>query len=272
MLSLPPLIALALAFTPLAPRASSRLALPPRMHAPPPSPLERALRPRRGSLAVSLEYSAPPPHADLEALGEALRAGGAAAVWTADLSAAAALAAEQRRARGDFPGPCAVVFCGAPSDAAAAAAAGATAVVLREGSPCEPHGAAVVWEARDEAELARLVGAGAAGAFLLPAALLPALPAGALGVVPLEPMQPGDAEVARGRALAAEGASLLVRRACVGDAEDLPYVRFVLQALKSKKSSAFAIDGHTGAVNGHFGARTRVEASPAGGWARARLG
>ena len=40
--------------------------------------------------------------------------------------------------------------------------------------------------------------------------------------------------------------------------------------LTSKKSSTFAIDGHTGAVNGHFGSGGRALSSPEEGWSRMR--
>jgi len=47
--------------------------------------------------------------------------------------------------------------------------------------------------------------------------------------------------------------SLLLRRACVGDEEDLPYAKFAVGGLTSKMSSTFKIDGLTGSANGHFG-------------------
>ena len=47
--------------------------------------------------------------------------------------------------------------------------------------------------------------------------------------------------------------SLMLRGACVGDEEDLPYTRFAIDGLTSKMSTEFKIDGMTGAINGHFG-------------------
>ena len=62
----------------------------------------------------------------------------------------------------------------------------------------------------------------------------------------------------------------LVRGACVGDAEDVIYSKYVVKELTSKKSSAFKIDGHTGAVNGHFGTSRSSTVSPKDGWQRTR--
>ena len=62
-----------------------------------------------------------------------------------------------------------------------------------------------------------------------------------------------------------------MRGACVGDVEDLSYARYAVQQLTTKRSAAFAIDGHTGAVNGHFGgARAAAPTRPDDGWARTR--
>ena len=78
-----------------------------------------------------------------------------------------------------------------------------------------------------------------------------------------------DNEVVKGRELVAAGCkALLVRRACVGDAEDVMYSKFVVKELTSKKSSSFNIDGHTGAVNGPFGGPRASWARPEGGWRR----
>jgi hypothetical protein len=44
--------------------------------------------------------------------------------------------------------------------------------------------------------------------------------------------------------------------ACVGDAEDQPYVKWAVDALLSKQSKEFKITGMTGHVNGHYGTGT----------------
>ena len=54
--------------------------------------------------------------------------------------------------------------------------------------------------------------------------------------------------------------SVLLRDACVGDEEDLPYSKFAISQLLSKQSASFAMDGFTGSTNGHFG--SPIESKP----------
>jgi hypothetical protein len=46
---------------------------------------------------------------------------------------------------------------------------------------------------------------------------------------------------------------VMIRRACVGDSEDLEYAQFLVGGLTSKASSEFKFTGLTGSTNGHFG-------------------
>jgi len=200
----------------------------------------------------------------------------ASAIFTPDVASVATLAAEQATAKGDFPGPCPIVFCGEAKHASDAVAAGATGVVMRasERETAALSGSVeVVWHVESSEEIEAIAEA-ESSCYLLDGAsadeLLPSLPEGSLVVAAVDAMQADSAEVDVGRRLAAAGCkALLVRQACVGDDEDLAYATFAVKALKSKKSSTFNIDGHTGAVNGHFGGtRSGSASAPEDGWAR----
>ena len=111
-------------------------------------------------------------HEKVEArLGE-LRKFKAASVWTGDVELLARVAAEQKSAKGNFPGPCPVVFNGNSADLEAAAAAGAGAVVLGAGDQDKAESASklgldVIWAIDSAEEAGPLVDAGLGGTFLL---------------------------------------------------------------------------------------------------------
>ena len=275
----------------------------------PKTPVKNSLKKKSGALTVSIEVlpsdDVEAPIDDGEIVGEgrrtvaltaeerverlsgALRGGRegslASAIFTSSVDALSTIAKEQATAKGDFPGPCPVVFNGEATEASQAIAAGAQGVVLpaREievGKSIVENGIEVLWQVSSAEEIAAIVADEAApeDAFLLSAddaneaeALVAALPTGALGVAAVDAMQDEDGEIARGRELASAGCkAVLVKGACVGDAEDLPYATFAIKQLTSKRSSSFAIDGHTGSTNGHFGTMSKAGASPDGGWAR----
>ena len=89
----------------------------------------RALRKPRG-LSVSFEVSLTGSNEDMKETSKALRDLNAATLFTPDLSTLEVLVSEQESARGDFPGPCPVLFNGDASLARAALSAGASAVVV----------------------------------------------------------------------------------------------------------------------------------------------
>lgn len=68
-------------------------------------------------------------------------------------------------------------------------------------------------------------------------------------------MQPGGVEVERAKQAKTQlgCASVLIRQACVGDAEDVEYAQFLVSGMTSKASSQFKFSGLTGSTNGHFG-------------------
>jgi len=282
---------------------ASSLAFYPVSDRKPKTPLKRALDKKVG-VAVALEVAAGAEdtlvnegedrrtatltaHESLTKLSGELRGGRegqlASALFADDVEAVSVLATEQASAKGDFPGPCPVVYCGDPEHAQAAVAAGAAGVVMPVDALdsakeiCREGAAEIVWDVSSAEQVDTIVANEGApeDCFLLEAhdfeALVGALPSGAVALSRLRAMQPDDGEIELGRSLMLAGCkSILVERACVGDAEDLPYARYAVKALTSKRSSAFAIDGHTGAVNGHFGGRSQSVASPEDGWQRVR--
>jgi len=271
------------------------------------SPVKTALKKRSGAQTVSIEYVAPSDPSNVasidagEVAGDGRRTvelsaderlarlsgelrGGregslAAAIWTSDLPSLGVIAKEQSTAKGDFPGPCPVIFSGDAADAEAAVAAGATGVVL-SASDLEQGkalGVEIIWAVSSETEVEAIVADDAApeDAFLLsgpdPTTLKAAIPSAAVAVAAVDAMQADDAEVQAGRDLVGAGCkALLVRGACVGDSEDVIYSKFAIKELTSKRSSTFAIDGHTGSTNGHFGGARSSYASPKDGWIRVR--
>jgi hypothetical protein len=191
----------------------------------------QALRKASGALSVSVEcrgaIDAP--------LSAALRKAGAATLWANEVDMVSQLTAEQREAQFDFPGPCPVLFHGEAAQAEAAVAAGAAAVVLEpsERALAASIGAAVIWRVSSADELQQLLdahGDADAPALLLGSEAmqqeeaLAALPDAAVVVAAVEAMTEGNAEAEEARRLAAGGAcAVLLRGACVGDEEDLPY-------------------------------------------------
>lgn len=184
-----------------------------------PSRAQRAMQMKSGALTVSVEVATGVSESSLELLSMQLRKANVAALWTSDVDAVGTLVEEQATAKGDFPGPCPVVFSGDAAQAEAAIAAGAAAVVLgADQLGCAAADATeVVWAAESEDDIRSLVAAGRdAGAFLVggSADALAALPDGALAIGAVDAMQPEGAEVDAGRALAAAGCgSVLVRGA-----------------------------------------------------------
>jgi hypothetical protein len=225
--------------------------------------LAKALEKPTGALAVSIEYDrhehSESSENDLIVLSMQLRKSKAASLWTPSLDHLALISKEQRAAKGNFPGPCPVVFYPPLSslDATqikAAAFAGAHAVVMRtqlldlrdvvQGQEME-----VIWDVRSTEEIRAVMDAGVeTPIFLLPGAdveaggLLGALPKGSVGVASVDR---GNDEIVLGRSLAKAGVkSVLVRQACDGDtAVDLQYARYAIDSLTSKANPEFQITG-----------------------------
>ena len=240
--------------------STSGIALPP-----PSGALPLALKKPSKTLTVCLEYdgSSDASSSDLATLSMQLRKVKAGAIFTSDVAALKEFATEQESARGDFPGPCPVVYCGDVEGIADAVSAGASAVVLSPESAdkaADVQGADIIWEVNTVTDVeAVLAVQEAADSFLVGGddieAVIGALPGKtscAIGSV--KAMQEEDAEIADGRNLKKAGcASIFIRNAIVGDAEDLEYAQFAVGGLTSKASSEFNFSGLTGSANGHFG-------------------
>jgi len=201
-------------------------------------------------------------------------------IWTAELDALSELAQEQATAKGDFPGPCPLCFSGSSDEVAKAVDSGASAVVLTSGDLglAGSLDVEVIWQVGSVAEVEAIIEAGqAAAAFLVDsgpgcAAILAAIPSDSAAVACIDAMQEANAEIALGKQLKDEGCSaVLLRGACVGDEEDVPYVRFAVGGLTSKASAEYQITGLTGAANGHFGTGSFRKDKGAVEWARRAL-
>lgn len=136
--------------------------------------ISKAFKKPTGALTVSLEYSrvdsSKYSENDLTVLSMQLRKAKAAAVWTASLDDLAIIAEEQQSAKGNFPGPCPVIFypyLGSPSEEQVriAAETGATAVTLRCGATdaaikADSCGLEVIWDVRTVEEIKQAVDLG----------------------------------------------------------------------------------------------------------------
>ena len=225
------------------------------------SAISKAFKKPTGALTVSVEFdrkdSSKYSENDLTVLSMQLRKAKAAAVWTASLEDLAVLAAEQQSAKGNFPGPCPVIYyphLGSPSEEQVekAAETGACAVAVRWGAmdaalKTESCGLEVIWDVRSVEEIKQAAESGKGLNFLMnggdaaEGGLMDALPNGAVAVSTVDC---NNNEIVAGRDLARAGCkSLLVRQACVGDHSwDLRYAQFAIEGLISKANPNFQIN------------------------------
>ena len=147
---------------------------------------------------------------------------------------------EQASAKGNFPGPCPVVYYPPLSTAdatkiEAAAEAGAQAVVLRSDALqladiVLASNMEVIWDVRSAEEITDVVGADKGLNFLLPGAeayeagLMSELPKDAVAVASVDAQ---NDEIVMGRELAKKGCkAVIVRQACLGVSSwDLTYAK-----------------------------------------------
>ena len=257
--------------------------------APPSGILPMALKKPSKTLTVCLEYdaagdlpsstssSSSSSTSDLATLSMQLRKSQTAAIFTSDVAALSTFAEEQETARGDFPGPCPVIYSGNVEGISDAVKAGAAAVVLRpdsasirdgvgDGDALQEEDVDVIWDVRSADDVAAaldlqedadtfLIGCGGDVDVDDVEAIIAALPGkSCCAIGTAEAMQDVDGELSQGRALQSAGcASILLRHAAVGDDEDVPYAQYAIGGLTSKKSSEFNFSGLTGSANGHFG-------------------
>jgi len=230
-----------------------------------------AMRKNSKTLAVALEYApievASP--SQLQTLSMQLRQCKASALVTSELLAAIEFAKEQGSAQGNFPGPCPVIYTG--DNVCAAAQGGVTAIVVKAGVDVATRDVAVIRRVESVDEVAKVSGG---DAFLVDADLpdveviLGSIPSGSVVIAAVHAMQGGNAEVERAKELKGMGVtSILLRKACVGDCEDIEYSIFAIEGLTKKRSSTFNMTGLTGSTNGHFGGVASTQATT---WLRAK--
>lgn len=232
--------------------------------------IRASLKKMRG-VSISVEFR--PEHIldsnEMEILSQELRKAKSASIWTSDIHAIEYFSREQSTARGNFPGPCPVVFTG--NDIKSAVESGATAVLLNAGDANDADleiGVDVIYKIESVKEMNNIIASGFDYAFFLSesmdnnelAKILELTPKSSVLISSLSSMQEESAEIPRAKELAAFSSELgtkvsgvLMTKACVGDAEDLKYVHFVTEQINKKSSSTFSMTGLTGATNGHFG-------------------
>ena len=237
-----------------------------------------ALKKISQTLAVCVEVAPSDESAmtesDLTALSMNLRKIKASALFTESIDICTSLQKEQQTAKGNFPGPCPVIYNG--PDPQGAIEKGAEAIVLMAGSsipdvPGVMNEIDVLWQINTDQDVAAAVEMGG-NVFLVDAdneqteAVVAAIPEESVIVAAMDAMQEDNEELERGKTLKSLGVtSILLRKACIGDNEDLEYSTFAIDGLTKKKSSTFNMSGLTGSTNGHFGG---VASSSSANWMR----
>ena len=263
--------------------------------------IKASLKKMRG-ISVSVEYNPIDTDTDtnkeispmeMEILSQELRKAKAASIWTSNLNAVELFSKEQTAAKGNFPGPCPIIYKGegngdgdklqVKQNVQAAIEKGATAFVVNVDNINVDldldldKKVDIICRVKSAEDVHRALEAGYEYAFLVPGSeadisnqdlqtILGAIPKSAVVVATLPSMQNESAEIARGKELAtlvavptesesesSKISGILIEDACVGDAEDLKYTAFVVENINKKSSSTFQMTGLTGAANGHFG-------------------
>jgi hypothetical protein len=216
-------------------------------------------------LSVGLEYSGKDlSPTELSILSMQIRKCKVSAIYTKEIDAIKEFASEQKSAVGSFPGPCLVIFNGSTSEAKDAFKAGASAVVLPASSvdSAASFDGEVIWKVQTAQDVHSVMEktSECANVFLVDAdeasrpKVAESIPTSALWIVVLDAMQLDGKEIDIAKQCKTQGSgSILVRNACVGDAEDLEYAQFCVGGVTSKASSEFKFSGLTGSTNGHFG-------------------
>ncbi len=206
-----------------------------------------------------------------------------------DLSAIQQFSKEQESAKGNFPGPIPIVCDGVESSVQEFSEAGASAIVVDAGSTealslaelVSSAGLETIWKVSTAEEAKQVLESTneLADAFLLDVKedytdvvpqIMEVLPKSSMAIATIyEPMLEDGAEIETGKEFKSMGcASVFVKKACVGDKEDIEYSSFLVGGLTSKASSEFKFSGLTGSTNGHFGG---IQANGSVKWERTRV-
>ena len=191
-----------------------------------------------------------------------------------DLSAIQQFSKEQESAKGNFPGPIPIVCDSGESSVEEFSEAGASAIVVAAGSAealslaesASSAGLETIWKVSTAEEAKQVLESTneLADAFLLDVKedcndvipqIMEVLPKSSMAIATIyDPMQEDGAEIETGKEFKSMGcASIFVKKAIVGDKEDIEYSSFLVGGLTSKASSEFKFSGLTGSTNGHFG-------------------
>jgi len=209
-------------------------------------------------------------------------------IGCSDIASIKQYSAEQETARGNFPGPVPIIFLGdniASDSLSELSEAGASAVVVDAGSDetvsvaesASSTGLETIWKVSTVEQAQQVLEStnDRADVFLLDdpsviSQITQTLPKSSLSIAVVhDPMQEDGAEIETGKTFKSMGcASVLVKKACVGDNEDIDYASFLVSGLTSKASSEFKFSGLTGSTNGHFGG---IQSNSSVKWDRTRL-
>lgn len=221
-------------------------------------------------LSVGIEYSGKGlSNTEISILSMQLRKCKVSAIFTPEMEALKEFANEQKSSLGNFPGPCLVIFNGPPSMTKDAIEAGASGVVLSancidDGSLLSSLEGETIWKVESQEDVQSVLDKtnGSANVFLVdvhgedvPSSIVESIPTKALWIAAIDAMQAEGNEItiAKNCKTRLGCGSVLIKDACVGDAEDMEYTQFCVGGVTSKASSEFKFSGLTGSTNGHFG-------------------
>lgn len=237
--------------------------------------IRAALQKMRG-ISVSVEFKTKEAKSisEVEMLSQELRKAKVASIFVSDVEHLGVMINEQEGAKGNFPGPCPIIFNGGCKEELLDLAIenGATCVVYKPGTHYTPklnkyvH---VISEVASRQDIQNAIQEGHGNMFLLSASgksneeiqnILNEIPKDSLVIASLDAMQPNSHEISQGKEIVSwtndhgsKISALLISNACIGDAEDLKYASFVVENMYKKSSSTFKMTGLTGSSNGHFG-------------------
>lgn len=206
-----------------------------------------------------------------------------------DISAIQQFSKEQESAKGNFPGPIPIICDSGESSVQEFSEAGASAIVVDTGSTealslaesASSAGLETIWKVSTAEEAKQVLESTneLADAFLLDVQedfneaipqIMEVLPKSSMAIATIyDPMQEDGAEIETGKEFKSMGcASVFVKKAIVGDKEDIEYSSFLVGGLTSKASKEFKFSGLTGSTNGHFGG---IQANGSVKWERTRV-
>jgi hypothetical protein len=224
------------------------------------------------SVSVEFKTKDQKSDSDIEMLSQELRKAKVAAIFSSNVEYLDQMVKEQQDAKGNFPGPCPIIFNGDGSEDVLDGVVdkGVSGIVCKPGVyRNDDSGVQVISEVDSVEDIQHAIDIGCGDMFLITASgksnqdiqtLLCQIPKESLVIASIDAMQANSNELTQGKELAsissdngAKISALLVQDACVGDAEDLKYAQFVVENINKKSSSTFKMTGLTGSSNGHFG-------------------